>query len=108
MRGLIKKTFIEVLIGLVNGSNQTKCMSLSNQKCMTHPTLINLHHTVKNFTGIYFRLSNEVCVPNKMEVLNLSMFNMITRTDELKILTKRISCKCKCKLHGRKCNSNQW
>ena len=33
---------------------------------------------------------------------------MITRTDELKILTKRISCKCKCKLFGRKQNSSQW
>ena len=24
-------------------SNQTKCVSLSNQKCITQPTLINLH-----------------------------------------------------------------
>ena len=28
---------------LINGSNHTKCMSLSNQKCMTQPTLINFH-----------------------------------------------------------------
>ena len=26
-----------------NGSNQTKCVSLSNQKCVIQPTLINLH-----------------------------------------------------------------
>ena len=32
-----------LLIGLVNASNPTKCVSLSNQKCMTQPTLINLH-----------------------------------------------------------------
>ena len=62
MRGLIKKTFIEVLIGIVNGSNQTKCMSLSNQKCMNRPTLINLYHTVKNFTGIHLWLFKEVCM----------------------------------------------
>ena len=32
---------------------------------------------------------------------------MITGINELKTLTKHISCKCKCKFDGRKCNSNQ-
>ena len=40
---LIKKTYFGLLTGLVNGSNHTKCVLLSNQKCMTQPTLINLH-----------------------------------------------------------------
>ena len=39
MFGLIKKIFIGLSTGLVNGSNHTKCVSLSNQKCMTQPTL---------------------------------------------------------------------
>ena len=43
MFGYIKKTFIELLTGLVNSSNHTKCVSLSNQKCMTQPNLISLH-----------------------------------------------------------------
>ena len=43
MFGLIKKIFIGLLTGLVNGSNHTKCVSLSNQKCMTQLTLMNLH-----------------------------------------------------------------
>ena len=33
---------------------------------------------------------------------------MITGVNESKTLTKDISCKCTCKLYGRKCNSNQW
>ena len=37
--GLIKKIFIGLLTSLVDGSNRTKCVSLSNQKCMTQPTL---------------------------------------------------------------------
>ena len=32
---------------------------------------------------------------------------MITGVNESKILTKHILCQCKCKLDGRKCNSNQ-
>ena len=39
MFGLIKKIFVGLITGLVNGSNHTKCVSLSNQKCMTQPTL---------------------------------------------------------------------
>ena len=52
-------------------------------------------------------LSNNVCVSNKTEDLNLSPFNVVTEVNEPKILTKHISCKCKYKFDGRKCNSNQ-
>ena len=43
MFGLIKKTFSGLLTGIVSASNHTKYVSLSNQKCMTQPTLIDLH-----------------------------------------------------------------
>ena len=35
------------------------------------------------------------------------MFKMITKINELKTLTKYISCECKCQFDDRKCNSNQ-
>ena len=38
-----------------------------------------------------------MCVPNKTEDLNLRMFNMITGESESKMLTKHISCECKCR-----------
>ena len=40
--------------------------------------------------------------------LNLSVFNTITGINESKLLTKHISCECKCKFDRAKCNSNQW
>ena len=43
MFGLILKIFNGLLTGLVNGSNHTRCVSLSNKKCMIQPTLINLY-----------------------------------------------------------------
>ena len=49
-----------------------------------------------------------MCVPNKTEDFNLSLFNMITGINESKTLTKHISCKCKCRFDGEKCNSNHW
>ena len=107
MFGLINKIFIMLLTGLVNGSNHTKCVSLSNQKCMIQPTLINLHPNEysQNFhyypfsvklqrCAVVFNnindLSNKPCVPDKTEDLNLSVFNMITGINEWKTLTKHI------------------
>ena len=40
---LINKIFIGLLTVIVSASSHTKCVSLSKQKCMTQPTLINLH-----------------------------------------------------------------
>ena len=40
---LTKEIFIVLLISIANATNHTKCVFLSNQKCMTQPTLINLH-----------------------------------------------------------------
>ena len=59
MFGLIKKIFKGLLINIVHVSNHTKFVSLSNQKCMTQPTLINLHliNTVKNISTIHLLLN---------------------------------------------------
>ena len=38
MFGLIKKIYIGQWTGLVNGSNHTKCVLLSNQKFLTPPS----------------------------------------------------------------------
>ena len=91
---------------VVNASSYTKCASLSNKKCDIQPNLINLHRneysqelhycrfTVKLDRGvascnILADLCNKVCVPNKTEDLNLSMFNVISGINELKALKKR-------------------
>ena len=96
-----------------------------NQKCDIQPILINLHPNEYSQEFHYYPfaikldrcvgscktlndLSNKVCVPNKTEDLNLSVFNMITGINQSKTLTKHISSKCKCKFDTRKCNSNQW
>ena len=39
----VKKIFIGLLTGLVKVSKHTKCVSLTNHKCTTHPIIINLH-----------------------------------------------------------------
>ena len=123
MFGFINKIFIGLLASVaVNASSHTKCVSLDNQKCTTQSTLINLRSNECSqeihyypFTNKLDRcaesfntfndLSNKVCVSNKTDDLNLSVFNMITGKDKSETLTKHISCECKCKFDGRKRNS---
>ena len=108
MFGLIKRIFIGLLTGLMNGSNHTKCVLLSDQKCMTQPTLINLHPNEYSQECHYYPfavkldrcagscntindLFNNVCVQNKTEDLNLRVFS---NSDQWWNNNK---CKCKCK-----------
>ena len=70
-----------------------------------YPFAVNLDRRMGS-CNILNDLSNRVCVPNKTENLKLSVFNMITGINETKILTKHISCECKCKFDVRKCDSN--
>ena len=105
MFGLIKKMFIAIWISIVNESGHIKCVSLNNQKCMTQATLINLHpneysqefqyypfpikiHRCVESSNTLNDLSTKVCVPSKIEYLNLSAINIITGINESKILAK--------------------
>ena len=78
-----------------------------SQEFHYYPFLVKLDRYVGSCNTLD-DLSNTVCVTNKTEDLNQNMFNMITGINESKTLTKHISCKCKCKFDGRKCNSDQW
>ena len=49
MLGIILKMFIVLLSSIVNTSNHTKCVLLSNQKQMIQPTLINLNPKTQTF-----------------------------------------------------------
>ena len=52
------------LTGILSDSNHTKCVSLSNQKCMTQPTLIDLHLNEYNQVLCYspFAVNLDGCV----------------------------------------------
>ena len=87
-------TFSKSLFSIVNAPDYTKCISLSNQQCMTQPSFIKLHpneytHGLRYYSfavnldrclGSYNTLNdltNRVCLSNKAEDLNLNLFNLI-------------------------------
>ena len=72
---------------MVSASSHTKCISLSSQKCMPQPTLINLHsneysqelhcyplavnlETCAGNCNTFDNLSNKACVPSETKDLN--------------------------------------
>ena len=109
MFGIASKMCILLLCIIVNADKHTKCVLLNNRKCKIQPTLINLYlnEYSKEFHEYPFAvkldkcvgscntlndLSDKLYVPNNTEDLNLSVFNMITRLNDSKTLTKDISC----------------
>ena len=106
-----------LLISIVNTSNHTKCVSLSNQKVWFNLLLLiyilmyslisqechyySLAVKLERYVGSCNTLngfSNKLYVPNKTEGSNRSNFNVITGINESKTLTKYISCKFKVNL----------
>ena len=57
-----------------------------------YPFAVNLDRCVRSCNTLN-DLSNNVCVPNKTEDLSISVFNMISKVNKSKTLTKHISCK---------------
>lgn len=87
--------------------------------CIDRPKLTNLHpdelcyYPFMISSGRYDRLCNTVedpssriCVPNETEDVNWNVWNikMITEINESKAFLKHISCNCRCKSDGRRCN----
>ena len=84
---------------------------------MVRPTLIDLSHvefkcypfmiSSDKCTESCYVLSPNMCVPKETKDINVKAFNIITNKNEAKTMAKHISCDCKCKFNGTKCNSNQ-
>ena len=85
---ILELLVIVLLTNIVNASNHTKCVPLNKQKCAIQPTLINLHpneysqelhlypFAVKldkcvGSCNTLNDLSNNICVLNKTEYLNI-------------------------------------
>ena len=68
-----------------------------------YPFVVKVYRCVR-YCNTLNDLSNKVCVSNKTEDLNLSVFNMIAGINESKSLAKPISWEFKCKFDGAQCN----
>ena len=76
-------------------SDRTKHTSLNSEPCLARPTLIGLNSNKLQYylfmvsldvcngsCNTYDDLSNRICIPNKIQNVNLTVFNMVTRINE--------------------------
>ena len=82
---------------------------MNSQTCMVRPALIDLNPDELHYYPFMISLGRcdgscdtaeypfgRICVPNKLENVNLKVFNMIKQKNEneLKTIIKHISCEC--------------
>ena len=104
MHGVINQifTFLKMMLCFA-GSLAIKLVSMNNQQWMIRPThidlkldelpsLLSIDHQQNRCSGSFNTVENpfgKIFVPNKMEDVNLEVFNMTEGINESKILTKQ-------------------
>ena len=63
--------------------------------------------SIDECTRICNVLSPKICVQKETKNINVKAVNMITNKNEVKAITKHISCDCICKFNCTTCNSHQ-
>ena len=100
----IKKVFFLGLTILSNFTNALDCISMKNQECKVRPEIISINSNnpmlytfsikVNRCNGNFDNINNpyaRICVSDTVKNLNVKVFNLISRTKQIKWHKK---CKC--------------
>ena len=122
MGRFIKKCFFTGLIFLLTlaGVNSLSCISMNNQECKVRPQIVNVNSDEPVFYPFSIKTSKcsgscnnindpyaKICVPDAVKDLNVKVFNLMSRTNEIRHIEWHETCKCKCRLDGSVCNNEQ-
>ena len=119
--GNVFKRLFSTIIGFIGSNGKAiplKCVSTNNQKCKTRPDITNINSN-EPFFYPFFYLENkcsgscndindryaESCVPNVVKNTSLSLFNLMSRTNETCYVSWYEPCACKCRLDASGCNN---
>ena len=117
----IKQIFISTLMffGSLLNVNSLECISLKNQECKLRHEIVNIDSNdpifypfsikINKCSGNCNNISNpyaRICVSDTVKNLNVKVFNLISLTNETRLIKWHESCKCICRL-DRICNSKQ-
>ena len=118
----VKKVF---LIGLTNLSNFTSvnslsCISMNNQPCKARPEIINVSNNNPVFYPFSIKTNKcsgncnnindlfaKICVSDAVKDLNVKVFNLMSRTNETKIIKWHETCRWECRLDAIVCSDKQ-
>ena len=96
-----------------------KCVSKSNQECKVRPVIMNINSNEPLFYILAALLSINVVVAVMiliihminyvflMLIMNIKVFNIMSRANETRHISWHKNCPCKCRLDANVCNDKQ-
>ena len=118
----VKQIFISTMIffGNLTNVNLLRCISIKNQECKVKLKSININSNNPIFYPFSIKIYrcngncnnindpySKICIPNIVKNLDLTVFNLMSRTNETKSIEWHESCKCICRLNAIVCNNKQ-
>ena len=112
-------TGLTILSDFANANSPLSCISMKHKECKTRTQVIN----VNGDEPVFFPFSIEtnkrggsnninypyakICVPDIIKKLNVKVFNLMSRTNEIRFIEWHETCKCECKFGENVCNNKQ-
>ena len=96
------------------------CISSKNQECKVRPKIADINSNNPLFYPFSIKINKcssscnninnpfaKICVPDTVKDLNVTLFNLMSRTNETRHVKWHETCKCICRLDKSICTSKQ-
>ena len=119
----VKRVFFSAMMFFgynLSSVNPLECVSIDNQKCKVRPEMVNLYSNEPLFYSFNIKTTKcsgscnnindpyaKLCVPDIVKNLNVTVFNLMSRTNETRHIEWYETCKWKCTLDESVCNNKQ-
>ena len=123
MFGFVKQIFVSAMMLFdcnLLSVNTLECISMNNQECKVRPGIVNVNSDEPVFFPFSIKTSKcsdscnnindpcaKSCIPDVVKNMNIKVFNLMSRTNEIRHVKWHETCKCKCRLDASVCNSKQ-
>ena len=97
--------------GITLSATPLKCVLMNYQECKIRPEIVNVNSDKPVFFRFNIKTSKcsgscnntndpyaKTCVTRVVKNLNVKVFNLISRTNETRLIKWHETCKCKCRL----------
>ena len=117
---LLKSVYKSIFIGFaflstLTSVNSLSCISMNNQQCKVRPNIVNVTSDESMFNPFSINTSKcggswnninapytKMCVLDVVKNLNVNVFNLMSRTNEARLIEWHEICECKCRLDAVK------
>ena len=108
------------ILSIFTSVNSLSCISMNNQPCKTRPEIVNVNSNDPVFYTFSIKTRKcsgncnnindpyaRICVSDVVKDLNFKVFNLMSRTNEIRHIKWHETCKCICRLDAIVCNNKQ-